>query len=52
MKRNEKKDMLIVLNSSTGFSKYPFGNKELTQKVKDLETKGILKYNKLTQRWA
>jgi hypothetical protein len=49
----EVKDMLIVLNSQgNSFEKYPFGNKELTLKVKDLEAKGLIEFDKYVGRWV
>jgi len=48
----EVKDILIVLNSQgNSFEKYPFGNKELTSKVKDLEAKGLIEFDKYVGRW-
>lgn len=44
--KNQIKDLLIVLNSSNdlGF-KYPIGNKELTEKVKEFESIGYIYYD-------
>jgi hypothetical protein len=46
------KDILIVMNSSNdlGF-KYPIGNKELTEKVKELEKLNKIKYDEWYHRW-
>ena len=48
--KKEIKDLLIVLNSTKGF-KYPIGNKVLMEKVKDLEEKGLIKYDTIYQVW-
>lgn len=50
--RDEVKDLLIALNSSNdlGF-KYPIGNQELTEKVKDLEAKGKIHYDDQFRKW-
>ena len=48
----EVQSILIALNSSNdmGF-KYPIGNKELTEKVRQLESDGIIKYDVHTFKW-
>lgn len=53
MKPKDIKDILIALNSTTGSmrEKYPFGNKELTEKVKTLETQGLIAYNVFEGFW-
>jgi len=48
---NDIKVLLIVLNSTRGFGKYPIGNKELTEKAKKLEAEGKIKYNEILMRW-
>ena len=46
------KAILIALNSTNdmGF-KYPIGNKELTIKVRELESNGIIIYNPVKMQW-
>lgn len=44
------KELVIVLNSSNMF-KYPFGNKELTIKVRQLESDGKIWYDALYNVW-
>ncbi len=45
-------ELLVVLNSTSGpFCKYPFGNKELTETVKQLESANIIKYDGQYDRW-
>lgn len=46
-------DILMILNShadNLGF-KYPLGNKELTEKVKELESAGKIHYDELWKKW-
>lgn len=49
----EVKNILTVLNSSNdlGF-KYPIGNKELTLKVRELESTGVIYYKAVTGKWV
>jgi len=48
----ELNNLLIVLNSTNGLGfKYPIGNKELTIKVRQLESDGIIKYCPIEQKW-
>lgn len=49
--RREVKDILIALNSTDSFFKYPIGNSDLTEKVKLLESANRIKFNSLTNRW-
>jgi hypothetical protein len=53
MKQSEIKSLLIVLNSTNdlGF-KYPIGNPELTAKVRDLESNGLIYYEACYGRWS
>lgn len=49
----EVKSVLTALNSVIpSFDKYPFGNKELTEKVKKLELEGFIKYDPYYQKWV
>lgn len=50
--KEEVKAILIALNSTNdmGF-KYPIGNKELTIKVRELESNGIIIYNPVKMQW-
>lgn len=50
---NKIKDILIILNSTNdlGF-KYPIGNKELTIKVRELESEGKIRYLSHTNKWT
>lgn len=52
MKDKDLKSLLVALNSSNdlGF-KYPIGNKELTIKVRELESEGKIKYDVHTRKW-
>lgn len=52
MKPKELKALLIALNSTNdmGF-KYPIGNVELTVKVKQLESDGVIEYDEFYKRW-
>lgn len=43
--------IIVALNSTAGFDKYPFGNIELTKEVKDLESKGLIEYTPHLNRW-
>lgn len=48
----ELKELLIVLNSTDNFmGRYPIGNKELTLKVRELESSGVIKYDVHTKKW-
>ena len=49
--KKEIKDLLIAVNSSENFFKYPIGNKELTEKLKSFELKGLIKFNNVTMKW-
>lgn len=53
MKTKEIKNLLIAVNSSNNFvgEKYPFGNKELTEKLKRLEHEQKIKFDVYTSRW-
>lgn len=47
--------ILIALNSTFGglyAPKYPIGNKELTQKTKDLEAQGKIRFNEFNGKWS
>lgn len=50
--KNEVTAILTALNSTNdlGF-KYPIGNKELTIKVRELESAGIIVYDIHNSRW-
>ena len=52
MKTKEVQAILTALNSSNdlGF-KYPFGNIELTNKVKQLEASNIIFYSEVFKTW-
>jgi hypothetical protein len=52
MRKDEVKSILLALNSSfdLGF-KYPFGNKDLTIKTRELESEGVIIYNSFDSRW-
>ncbi len=43
--------ILNVLNSTSQFFKYPIGNKELTEKVKQLESLKKIQFNEYRNRW-
>jgi hypothetical protein len=45
------KELLVILNSSNGYFKYPIGNKELTETVKLLESQNLIKFCNLTNKW-
>jgi hypothetical protein len=53
MNKKDAKSLVIALNA-TGPSmfKYPIGNKELCERVKQAESMGLIKYNALTSLWA
>ncbi len=53
MNKNEIKKILQALNSSNdlGF-KYPIGNKELTNKVRILESQGLIRYQAHLGQWT
>lgn len=53
MNDKQLKDILLALNSTDpmGF-KYPIGNKELTIKVRELESQGVLWYDALNSKWV
>jgi hypothetical protein len=45
--------VLVALNSTSSFGdKYPFGNKELTAKVKDMESQGLISYDDKYNKWS
>lgn len=52
MKDKELKSLLTSLNATNdmGF-KYPIGNKELTIKVRELESDGVIIYDPIYQKW-
>ena len=51
-RQKEVKDILVALNSTSSMGdKYPFGNKELTTKVKDMESKGLISYDDKFRKW-
>jgi len=51
--KKEIKDLVLALNSSNNMiDKYPFGNKELTEKVKEFESIGYIFYNDKTCKWS
>jgi DNA-binding HxlR family transcriptional regulator len=52
MKIKEIKALLTAVNSTDNFFKYPIGNKDLTEKLKKLESDGIIKFDSLTNRWV
>lgn len=45
--------IIVALNSTNdlGF-KYPIGNEELTQKVRELESQGIIYYKAIDSKWV
>lgn len=43
--------IIIALNSTTNFDKYPFGNIELTKEIKELEANGLVEYIPTQKRW-
>ena len=50
--KNEVKNILTALNSTgPNLFKYPIGNKELTEKVKELEQQGKIEFCSFTQTW-
>jgi len=50
--KNEVNAILTALNSTGGMGfKYPIGNKELTIKVRELESAGIIVYDVHNSRW-
>lgn len=50
--KQEIKNILIALNSNfIGFFKYPIGNKELTHKVKELESCGKIIFDVYSGLW-
>ena len=50
--KNEVDAILMALNSCGDFRfKYPIGNKELTIKVRELESAGIIAYDVHNSRW-
>ena len=50
MKTKQITELLVVLNSTAMF-KYPIGNKELTIKVRQLESDGIIWYDAVYSKW-
>jgi len=50
--KKQIKDLIIVLNSSDNFFKYPIGNKELTAMVKEFESIGYIKFDDKTNKWG
>lgn len=51
--KKEIPQILLALNSSQPVvDKYPFGNRELFEKVKLLETCGLIAYDKINQKWV
>jgi hypothetical protein len=50
--KKQIKDLIIVLNSSYTFFKYPIGNKQLTEMVKEFESIGYIKFNDKTNKWS
>lgn len=52
MKDSQIKEILTALNSSNGMGfKYPIGNKELTEKVREFESEGKIIYDPIYQKW-
>lgn len=53
MKNSELESFLAAINSTgdMGF-KYPIGNPELTNKIKDLESRNIICYIEAYGRWS
>lgn len=53
MNKTDVQTILTVLNSSNdlGF-KYPIGNKELTIKVRQLESEGTIRYQAHLGKWT
>jgi hypothetical protein len=49
--KKEISQILLALNSSQNFFKYPIGNKELTEKIKALEIAGKINYCEFTSQW-
>lgn len=50
--QKEIKQILIVLNSiGNTLGKYPIGNKILTEKTKNLESKGMIKFDNINNLW-
>lgn len=53
MKPKDIKAILIVMNSDKdALFKYPIGNKELTETVRELEQSGKIKYNQYMRIWS
>lgn len=51
MKTKDIKALLIAVNASGNFFQYPIGNKELTEKLKELEEKKLIEFNKFEMKW-
>jgi hypothetical protein len=51
--KRQLKDLIITLNSynDLGF-KYPIGNKELCEMVKEFESIGYIKYDDKNSKWG
>jgi len=54
MKPSIIKNLLLAVNSTSNFvgEKYPFGNKDLTKKLKDLEHERKIEFDVYTSRWV
>lgn len=53
MNKKEIKTIIQVLNSTNDLGmKYPIGNKELTIKVRQLESDGLIRYQPHTGTWT
>ena len=52
MNKRDLQDLITVLNMTDNFTgKYPIGNKELTLKVRELESNGLIWYDTLYKIW-
>ena len=52
MNKRDLQDLITVLNMTDNFTgKYPIGNKELTLKVRELESDGLIWYDALYKMW-
>jgi len=47
----EIRALLVAVNSTENFFKYPIGNKELTEKLKTMEDMSLIKFNSFSSKW-
>ena len=53
MSKKELKSLVIALNATgPNMFKYPIGNRELCERVKNAESMGLIKYNAFTSLWV